>query len=304
MKKLLLLYLTIIAMFFTHTTIAATGNNAALLILVHGSPNPAWNNTALAFEQQIVAHLASGDNPFQAVRVAFMEMNKPDIATVVKELENSGIKRILAMPLFIAPSGHSMNDIPTILGLYSDLDMVQILHKEGIEIVNTDIKIVLGPALDHSNLHELIMLDRVKELSTDPASEGIILLAHGCPEFAPVWQSLCQDIGEYICAKTGITKFNYAFIEVGQSFETEGLPKILAMADDVKRTIVVGLYLALTPQQIASRYIAGEKMDADYFKQHNIYFSEKALLPDTRIVTWLADYARQLHAVWQTEAGK
>lgn len=261
---------------------------SAIVIIAHGSRSQAWNESVLALEKTISDRLAA-TNSVKITRVAFMEMAQPTIADVFGDLEKEGVTQVFAVPLFINPSGHSMFDVPGILGLYFDKELTEALAEEGIEIVDTDIKITLGPSLQYGDLVEPILLERVKEMSEKPETEGIVLLAHGSPEFEPFWHKACQKAGAYLCAKTGITKFDYAFIEVGQSFKTEGLPRILEMAGKCERVIVPGLYLGLAPLRIANRYLKQEMLDADWFGKQNVYFSDKGLLPDERLTGWIID---------------
>ncbi len=59
-----------------------------------------------------------------------------------------------ALPLFIAPSGHSLYDVPVILGLYYDQEMVNGIKEEGTKITDTKIKITVGPFIELSNCDE------------------------------------------------------------------------------------------------------------------------------------------------------
>lgn len=49
----------------------------------------------------------------------FMELVEPDIPTSINKLlsDNKGIKKLVVVPVFIAPGVHTTSDIPTILGL-------------------------------------------------------------------------------------------------------------------------------------------------------------------------------------------
>jgi hypothetical protein len=287
LKTILIGATTLILLMFQAMALMAS-EKTAILVIAHGSRSPAWNASVLAMEKAVSTQLTE-KNAACITRVAFMEMAQPTIADVIRELEVSGIERVFAVPLFINPSGHSMFDVPGILGLYFDKELAETLHEEGIEIVKTNINIVLGPTLNHGDLVQQILLDRVKELSDKPDSEGIVLLTHGSPEFEPFWHNACKEAGAYLCAKTGISKFDYAFIEVGQSFKTEGLPRILKMADRCEKVIVPGLYLSLAPANIAKQYLSEQKRENDWFIQQNIHFSDKGLLPDDRLVGWIVD---------------
>lgn len=267
-----------------------------LLIIAHGSPKPEWNAPVLELEKEALEMLnQTGNNPFSEVRVALMEFNEPSINSVIKDLEKKGIDEVYAVQLLIASSGHSLFDVPTILGVYHDRDIVQDIKAEGTTIVDTKIKVTLGPTLDSGNVLKEIMLDRVEELSTAPESEGVVLLAHGDHNFEPIWNSLCREIGSFICARTGIERFDYAYVEVGQGFIAEGIPAILRMEEKCDKTIVVGLYLSMGVERMAnnsSLSIGMMKMDsAEVLKDKNIEFSKRGLLPDKRISEWIVGKA-------------
>ena len=267
-----------------------------LVIIAHGSPMPSWNAPVIELEEDVTVMLnEKGDNPFTSVRVALMEFSEPSINTVIKGMETSGIDRVYAIPVLIAPSGHSLFDIPTILGLYFEKEMVQGIKEEGTTIVDTKIKITLGPTLDSGDVLKQIMLDRLKEMSTSPESEGVVLIAHGDPGYQPRWDSICRDIGYHICAKTGIACFDYAYAEVGQTFIAEGVPVILRMAEKCDRTIVIGLYLSMGVERMAnnsSLSIGRMKMESkEILKDYNIKFAKQGILPDRRISEWIVEKA-------------
>jgi sirohydrochlorin ferrochelatase len=263
-----------------------------LVIIAHGSPKPEWNAPVLELEREVLEILnQTGNNPFTEVRVALMEFNQPSINSVMEDLEKKGIDRVYAIPLLIAPSGHSLFDVPTILGMYHDRDIVQDIKAEGTTIVDTKIKVTLGPTLDSGNVLREIMLDRVEELSTAPESEGVVLLAHGDHSFEPIWSSLCSKIGSFICARTGMERFDYAYVEVGQGFIAEGIPAILRMEEKCDKTIVVGLYLSMGVERMANNSVLSIGMmkmgSEEILKDKNIEFSKRGLLPDKRISEWI-----------------
>jgi len=290
MKKLLL----IIIVLFSLNAVAQEKN--ALLIIAHGSPSQKWNQPVLNIENQVKELLkAKKIIGFKEVRVALMEFTEPSIATVVKDMENRGITKIFALPLFIAPSGHSIYDIPTLLGLYYDKEMIDELKEEGIKIVDSKIKITVGPTLDYENVMKDILLDKVKNLSDNPEEEALIILAHGDKNFKPIWEKLSNETGNYILAKTGIEYFDNAFVEVGQSFAIDGVSPILKASENKKKVIVVGMYLSMGVKNMAEnsgfimmgRTIESKKM----FEGKNIIFAEHGLLPDERIAEWIVDRA-------------
>jgi len=269
-----------------------------LLIIAHGSPMAQWNTPVLELEEEVKRVMFErSDNPFSGIRIALMEFNEPSISTVIKDLENTGVDRVFAIPLFIAPSGHSLYDVPTILGLYGDREMIETVKEEGIDVVDTKMKITIGPSLNVGSVLREVMSDRVGELSTAPDSEGVVLLAHGDTRFQPIWDSMCRKIGSYVCARTGIPYFDYAFVEIGQSFIPEGVPVILRTADKCSKTIVVGTYLAMSVEDMAqnsSLHIGRMKIESGkIFAGKNVHFAKRGLLPDKRISEWIVDRAME-----------
>lgn len=269
------------------------GEKLGLIIVAHGSPAPQWNEPVLTLEGELQALLnESENNPFVAIRVAMMEFVEPTMETVITDMELQGVQRVYVIPLFIAPSAHSVYDLPTILGLYSDQEMRDQLREEGIRVASTDIRITLGPTLDYGSLLEEVMLDRVRELSVKPQSEGIVILAHGDRRFTPIWESVCHRIGSYVCAHAGIPCFEVAFVEVGQSFTSEGVPAILRVAKQSERTLVLGLYLSMGADGIARSsnvsVIGTSSQEGATLAGHDVVFASRGLLPSPRIAKWIA----------------
>ncbi|MCD6115761.1 hypothetical protein J7K93_01995 [bacterium] len=290
-------YLVAAFIILSVTNIIFAEDKVGLVIIAHGSPVPQWNKPVLNLENEVKTIMSAKGIQFSAVRVALMEFNEPSINTVIKDFEKKGITKVYAVPLFIAPSGHSLFDIPTILGMYSEADIVKEIKSEGTEIVNTKLKITLGPTLNYGSILKEAMLDRVKELSDQPDSEGVVLLAHGDSRFKPIWDSVCRETGSYICANTGIEYFDYAFVEIGQAFSTEGVSAILKADTKKKRTLVVGLYLSMGVKRMADNsvsFMMGQKTEIkELFKGKNILFANRGLLPDKRISEWIGDVAAE-----------
>jgi len=290
MKKIFLTLLVLVSInTFAHGKIG-------LLIIAHGSPSEQWNQPVLNIENQVKELLKTKNiSGYDEVRVALMEFAKPSIATVVKDMENKGITEVFALPLFIAPSGHSFYDIPTILGLYYNQKMVDNIKKEGTKIVDTKIKITVGPTLDYKNVIKDILLDKVKKLFENPDDEALVILAHGDENFGPLWENFVEETQNYILAKTGIDYSTHAFVEVGQSFSIDGVSAILQASDHKKRVIVVGMYLSMGVKNMAEnsgfimmgRTVKSKKM----FKGKQIVFLEHGLLPDKRIAEWIVGRA-------------
>jgi cobalamin biosynthesis Co2+ chelatase CbiK len=290
MKKTILILLILISIN------SFAQEKTGLLIIAHGAPSPQWNQPVLNLENQVKERLREKSiSAFDEVRVGLMEFAQPSIATVVNDMENKGITKMYALPLFIAPSGHSLYDVPVILGLYYDQEMVNGIKEEGTKITDTKIKITVGPSLNYQTVMKDILLDKVKNLSDNPAEEALIILAHGDKHFMPIWEEITNKTGHYILGKTGIEYFDKAFVEVGQSFAIDGVNPILEASENKKKVIVVGMYLSMGVKNMAENsgfLMMGQKVESKkMFEGKNIVFEEKGLLPDARITEWIVDRA-------------
>lgn len=290
MKKIILLFAVTL-----FSLVSVAQGKKALLIIAHGSKSSAWNQPVLNIENQVKTELQKQNiTDFTQVKVALMEMSKPTIADVFRDFEKQGITNVFVIPLFIAPSGHSLSDVPTILGLSYNKNKYDETVKEGTEIVNTHIKITLGPTLDYDNIIKDILLDKVKALSKNPNNEALVILAHGDENFEPIWENLMDETQNYILSKTGIEYSDYAFVEVGQSFSTDGVSAILKAGEKKERVIVVGIYLSMGVKRMAETSaplsMMGFSMDTKKLLEgKNIVFAQDGLLPDVRITKWIVN---------------
>ncbi len=290
MKKLILIFWVLIALN------SFAQEKTGLLIIAHGSPLEQWNQSIFDIENQVKELLITKNiSGFDEVRVALMEFTEPSIVTVVKNMEDKGITKIFALPLFIAPSGHSLYDIPTILGLYYNEKMVSELTEEGTKLVDTKINITIGPSLDYKNPIKDILLDKVSQISENPQEEALVILAHGDENFITIWEELVDETAGYILGQTGIEYFDKAFVEIGQSFAINGVKPILRASEKKKKVIVIGMYLSMGVNNMANNsgyLMMGHPVETKkMFEGKNIYFSENGLLPDKRISQWIVDRA-------------
>jgi sirohydrochlorin cobaltochelatase len=82
-----------------------------LLILGHGSTLP-YNKSLVEEMAVMISKIHQGP-----VRTAYLNMNEPRIPDGLKSFEGTGVKRIVALPLFLADGVHTTEDIPKELGI-------------------------------------------------------------------------------------------------------------------------------------------------------------------------------------------
>lgn len=261
----------------------------ALVVIAHGAPSDEWNQPVLNIEKELNQVEIPG---ISYKRVALMEFSNPNINAVVNDCEKEGIDTIFALPLFIAPSSHSEDDIPNILGLKYNPATRKALAEENAEVVKSHIRFIVGPTLMNSDIIEKSMLQRIKEMSKDTKNEAVVLLAHGDPERIGFWKSILKKTGDYIKANTGIDYVDAQLVGMGYTFFKDVNPILMKAAVEKKKILVQGIYLMSSVSDMA-------KMAKMSEKQKNInsevVYSEYGILPKStpEVCHWIIDVTKE-----------
>ena len=89
----------------------ATGYKAqAVILLAHGARDAGW---AEPFER--LAAKVRQRVPGRHVRLAFLELMKPDLSEVTAEMIGSGVTAIRIVPIFFGQGGHLRRDVPALV---------------------------------------------------------------------------------------------------------------------------------------------------------------------------------------------
>ena len=263
-----------------------------LLLIAHGSPSETWNKSVLDLGKK-VEELASAKGIFKAVRTAFLEFAKPDIASMVSDLESVGCDRIIAVPLFIAPSGHSHFDVPAVLGIYGSKSVFTTLNKEGASIAKAKVPIMVASTLSEGNILETCLLEQFKKISQDASNEALVILTHGDMDHQGINEQLMKRLVTYCCGKTGINYGDWAFVEMGQEYG-RALHVYNNAKAAKKRVLVVGLYLgtsAKTLHERAMNNISKHGPSAPAAEDSSLLFSTEAIIDNPEIARWVVDTA-------------
>ncbi|MCL5274572.1 MAG: sirohydrochlorin chelatase [Chloroflexi bacterium] len=93
----------------------------ALLLIGHGSPDPAGNEEFRRFAHTLAVRVNA------PVTACYLEKAAPDIATGIQMCVAAGARRVVALPLFLGAAGHQKNDVPALLNemraRHSNLDI-------------------------------------------------------------------------------------------------------------------------------------------------------------------------------------
>lgn len=87
-----------------------TARRSAVVLFGHGSRDPLW---AAPFEavRARLGQLA----PALPVRLAYLELTAPDLATAVADLADQGAGHIRIVPLFLGVGRHAREDLPALV---------------------------------------------------------------------------------------------------------------------------------------------------------------------------------------------
>ncbi len=274
----------------------ATGaaEEAGLLLVFHGSASAEWNRPMLQFAKRAAQRLETL-GAYQAVRAGMLEMAEPTIGSAVADLRAAGCRRIVAVPLFIAHSGHTLFDVPAVLGIYWSPHMAATLAEEGIEPVRADLPITLTCPLSQGTLLRQYVLDQVKKLSRSPEDEAIVVLAHGDADHRLPIDRLLRRIVTYCCAQSGIEYGDWAYVAVGQEYGTNGIEAIDRAARCKRRVLVVALYVGLSAHDIHQRYVARRSHAGlpHLFENHEVVFSRQRLIDHPALLDWVVQTASE-----------
>lgn len=80
-----------------------------LLLIGHGSPDPAGNVEFHQFADAFAAHLG------MAIQPCFLELAEPAIGEGFDRCVTAGARQIVALPLFLGPGRHQKRDVPALL---------------------------------------------------------------------------------------------------------------------------------------------------------------------------------------------
>lgn len=265
-----------------------------LLLIAHGAPRQEWNAPVLEFGRK-VADEARKLGRFKAVRTAMLEAAQPDVPTAVAQLEAEGCDRIVAVPLFIAPTGHTLFDVPAVLGNYSSPETKAALAKEGGAVARPKVPVTLTQTLDEAVL-SAYALDQVRKLSKNPAEEAVVVLAHGDEDHHRLVDGLVRRIVTHCCGRSGIDYGDWAYVEVGQSYLKEGVPTVMKAAARKKRVLVVGLYVSSSAMSIHQRGTKGLHSTppaiARFFKGNEVALSKEGVVTHPDALAWVLQAAQ------------
>ncbi len=230
----------------------------------------------------------------EAQHVLPVLLGRTIIPTAVAELEAEGCDRIIAVPLFVAPTGHTHFDVPAVLGIYCSPRTSTVLVREGAQPARPKVPIIVTQTLSEGQVLPSFALDQVRKLSKSPKEEALVIVAHGDPEHQLLADRLMRQVTTYCCGEAGISYGDWAFIGMGQEYLTQGVPAIKTALEHKKRVLVVGLYVASSAATIHRRVAATQQRDKgfDPLRGKDVALSDETIIGHPAFRRWVLEAAQ------------
>ncbi len=86
-----------------------------VILFCHGSSDPLWAAPFRELTQELQATYGKDQ-----VHLGFLERSKPDLATLVQKISESGAGHIKVLPVFLSAGKHLREDVPPLLKEFSE----------------------------------------------------------------------------------------------------------------------------------------------------------------------------------------
>lgn len=274
----------------TSTTSSTTVGKTGVLLVSHGSQSAHWRKMLLEVEHDVAERVLATPG-IDGIKSAFMEYTEPSIATQLKAFDDEGYAQVILVPLLLTVSGHSFDDIPTIIGAKQDARSLAMLEAEGIERYVPRAEVTITPLLDFSSLLKTNLSRRVSRLTQNAATEGVVLVAYGDAHYEDEWVSLLSDLGETLKSDLGIAMVTHAWCGHLVGYKTqptvEAIERVLS---ECERALVVPVLVAYD-EMFQGKIIGGAV--AEVGNPERVIYAPDSILPEPALNDWIVTIARQ-----------
>jgi sirohydrochlorin ferrochelatase len=286
------------------TVFAETG----ILLLAHGG-KPEWNAHVLALARKV--------DQIQPVEVAFGRATRRNIQSAVDRLTARGITEIIAVPLFVSSWSSVVTSTEYLLGLRTDAPAALALYAKmdhpdpasgadaghaghddkavalGTTPVASKVPISrMSPALNDHPLVAEILASRARAMSTSPAAEAVVIVAHGpvADEENRQWLDDMRTLAGLVSKQIPFKSIDYMTVRddapkpLRDAATAELRALVSARAAEGSRVLVVPLLIAFggIEQGIVKR-----------LEGLSYTMAGAALIPDDRLADWVLEMAAQ-----------
>ena len=294
--------LVALALLVCGAAFAAERHPYGILLLAHGGAER-WNTN--------VTELASGIDREVPTEVAFGMAQRSAIQTAIDRLQERGVQRIVAVPLFVSSHSSVITSTEYLLGLRKSAPpelalFAQMSHGHGAhgghgdhnaadpdatKPVKTSVPIKMTDALNDHPVVAEILTTRLQSLSKNPANEVVIVVAHG-PVADDENAKWLADMSAIVKVMTKLRSFHRiesmtvrddAPEPIRSAAAAELRSRVEQAARDGKRVIIAPLLIA---------YGGIERGIHKRLEGLTYEMPTEGLLPDARLAGWVQSIAK------------
>ncbi|MBU9723564.1 MULTISPECIES: sirohydrochlorin chelatase [Bacillaceae] len=251
-----------------------------VLVIAHGSRDITWVN--------LIEDTIEKVNISYPITIGYLELVEgKSIPEAVDHLVSQGIKRIIAVPLFISSGSTHLEEIQYSLGIIptSRIQTELPRMKHNVDIIWCD-------PMNHHPLILDILSERVNHLSENPANEVVMLVAHGSAHegFQEKWEDMLREM-------TSVLKKTFEFSNVIYGTLRPDTVREKAKTVPNNRSLLV-IPVFLSEGYFTRNVIPKKLVGIDY------RWSGKTYLPHPSITKWIEETVMGVEARNQTIGGE
>ncbi|AIQ62408.1 cobalamin biosynthesis protein CbiX [Paenibacillus stellifer] len=244
-----------------------------VLIISHGSRDTSW----VAIVDEAVNDLSLREE--LPVAVSFLELVEGrSIQDGVDELESQGVTDILTVPLFVSSGSTHVDEIAYALGAKDEPEKETDLAR-----FTVNARVHYGDPVDDDPDIAVMVWDKIRELSSDPAREMILLVGHGSVHdgFRQRWERGMASLAERVRGISGTAAADFALLN----------PDNLALK--VRRYREKGYEVLVAPIFLSEGYFTKNVIPGK-LKGLTYQYTGRTLLPHPLLPHWISAHAEKL----------
>jgi hypothetical protein len=273
-----------------------------VLLLAHGG-QPQWNERVQDVSRRVNQHMPA--------EVAFGMATRANLKTAIDQLVARGVTNIVAVPLFISSHSSVITSTEFLLGLRQEApaDLAKFAkmshashsavgehaaHEPAADPASPIVSIVpvrMTPAFNRHALIGAILADRARSISTAPAAEAVIVVAHGpVPEDDNQrWLEDMRVLADHVRKAAPFASVDYLTVrdDAGPAIRDAATKEL---REKVETQRAAGRRVLIVPHLMSFGGI--EKGLLERLKGLDYTMTTQALMPDDRIVEWVLASAR------------
>ncbi|WP_422659792.1 sirohydrochlorin chelatase [Paenibacillus sp. EC2-1] len=243
-----------------------------VLVISHGSREEAWVTLVDEAVQELGRRV---DIPVVASYLELVEGQL--IQDGIFALEDQGVTDMLVIPLFVSSGSTHIDEIAYALGVKSVPD-----KETDLEPFEVKARVHFGNPVDDDPDIAVMIWDKVRERSTDPSNEVVLLVGHGSRHelFRTRWERGIHSLARLVAEVSGASA-DAALLNPGNIRE-----KVVEWKERGYEVIVAPLFL--------SEGYFTEKVIPDRLEGLSCRYSGRTLLPHPLLPQWML---RQVHTL-------